>query len=110
MVYFAGTGRKLEGRLGRIPLSLEGSSGFLIMMRTMLIILYSMPFSAPLTAYKETVLESNVEKTDHMSMFRQRSVDHIHKIKKDNRSFEVLANFKYVVTTSGIQNFMHAEN
>jgi hypothetical protein len=24
MVYFAGTGGKLEGRLGRIPLSLEG--------------------------------------------------------------------------------------
>jgi hypothetical protein len=64
------------------------------MMITMFIMLYSMPFSAPLTVYKETVLVSNVEKTDDMSMFRQRSVGHIHKIETDNRSFEVLANFK----------------
>jgi len=39
MVYFAGAGEKLEGRLGRIPLSLEG-----------VFRLYSMPFSAPLAA------------------------------------------------------------
>jgi hypothetical protein len=46
MVYFAEAGEKLEGRLGRIPLSLEGVYR-----------LYSMPFSAPLAAYKEIVLE-----------------------------------------------------
>jgi hypothetical protein len=72
--------------------------------------LYSMPFSAPLAAYKEIVLEWNVESTDDMSMFRQYSVGHIHKINTDNRSFQILANFKYMVMTLGTQNFMHVEN
>jgi len=45
-----------------------------------------------------------------MSMFRQHSVGHIHKINTDNRSFQILANFKYMVMTLGTQNFMHVEN
>jgi hypothetical protein len=69
-----------------------------------------MPFSAPLTAYKEIVLKSYVEKTDDMSMFCQHNVGATHNIKMDNKSFEILANFKYVVTTLVIQYFMHVEN
>jgi hypothetical protein len=68
-------------------------------MRTMFIMLYSMPFSAPLTAYKEIVLQSNVEKADDMSMFRQHNVGAFHNIKMNNNYFEILENFKYVVTT-----------
>jgi len=70
----------------------------------------STPFSAPLTAYKEIVLELNVEKTKDMSMFRQHNVGRIHNIKTDNKSFEILANFKHVVTTLGIQKCMEVEN
>lgn len=31
-------------------------------------------------------------------------------MKMDNKSFEILANLKYVVTKLVIQNFMHVEN
>jgi len=80
------------------------------MMRTTFIMFSSMPFSAPLTAYKEIVLELNVEKTDDMSMFRQHNVRHIHNIKIYNKSFEILANFKHAVKTLVIQKCMHVEN
>jgi hypothetical protein len=37
-------------------------------------------------------------------MFRQHNVGHIHNIKIDDKTFEILENLKYVIATLGNQN------
>jgi hypothetical protein len=60
-------------------------------------------------ASKEVGLEVNQEKTKYMLMSRSQKAGQKHGIKIGNGSFEVVANFKYLVTTLTNQNCMHEE-
>jgi hypothetical protein len=61
---------------------------------------------ALLDASKEVGLEVNPEKTKYMLISRSQKVAQKHSIKIANRSFEVVAKFKYLGTQTG-QNCMH---
>jgi hypothetical protein len=54
---------------------------------------------ALLYASKEVGLQVNPERTKYMSMSRYHKAGHNHSIKVANRSFEVVAKFKYLGTT-----------
>jgi hypothetical protein len=60
-------------------------------------------------ATKEVGLEVNSEKTKHMLMSCSQMIGQRHSIKIVNRSFEVLAKFKYLETTLTDQNCIHKE-
>jgi hypothetical protein len=62
---------------------------------------------ALLDASKEVGLEVNSEKTKYMLMLHSQKIRQNHSIKMTNRSFEDVANFKYVGTTLTDQNYMH---
>jgi hypothetical protein len=64
---------------------------------------------ALLDASKDAVLEVNPENTKYMLKSRRQKIGKKHSIKIANRSFEVVANFKYLGTTITDQNFMHEE-
>jgi hypothetical protein len=64
---------------------------------------------ASLDASKEVGLEVNPEKTKYMLMSHGQKIGQKHSIKIANRSFEVVAKFKYLGTTLTDQNFMHEE-
>jgi hypothetical protein len=64
---------------------------------------------ALLVASKEVGLEVNKEKTKYMLMSRSQKVGSKHSIKIANRSFEDVAEFKYLGTTLTNQNYMHEE-
>jgi hypothetical protein len=63
---------------------------------------------ALLDAVKKVGLEENSEKTKYMLMSRKKAGQK-HSIKIVNRSFEVVAKFKYLVTTLTDQNCMQEE-
>jgi hypothetical protein len=54
-------------------------------------------------------LEENPEKTKYMLMSLSQKIGQKHSIKIGNRSFEVVAKFKYLGTTLTDQNCMHEE-
>jgi hypothetical protein len=62
-----------------------------------------------LEATKEDGLEVNQEKTKYMLMSRYQKVKQKHIMKIANRSFEVVANFKYFGIKLRDQNWMHEE-
>jgi hypothetical protein len=64
---------------------------------------------ALLDASKEVGMEVNTEKTKYMLMSRSQKVGQKHSIKILNRSFEDVAEFKYLGTTLTYQNCMHKE-
>jgi hypothetical protein len=64
---------------------------------------------ALIDASKEVGLEVNPEKTKYMLMSRYKKVGQRHGIKIANRSFEDVAQFKYLGTTVTDQNCMHKE-
>jgi hypothetical protein len=51
----------------------------------------------------------NPEKTKYMLMSRSQKTGQKHGIKIANRSFEIVAKFKYLGTTLTDQNYMHEE-
>jgi hypothetical protein len=58
---------------------------------------------------KKIGLEVNPEKTKYMLMSRSQKIGKKHSIKLANRSFEVVAKFRYFGTTLTDQNHMHEE-
>jgi hypothetical protein len=62
---------------------------------------------ALLDASKEVGLEVNPEKTKYMLMSRSQRIGQKYSIEIPNRSFEVVAKFKYLGTTLTDQNCMH---
>jgi hypothetical protein len=64
---------------------------------------------ALLDASKETGLEVNSEKTKYMFMSRHQTAGQSNYLKVDNKSFEKVANFKYLGATLMDQNFIHEE-
>jgi hypothetical protein len=60
-------------------------------------------------ASTEVGLEVNPEKTKRMLMSRSQKIGQKHSIKRANRSFEDVGNFKYLGTTLTDQNCMHKE-
>jgi hypothetical protein len=64
---------------------------------------------ALLDASKEVGLEVNPEKTKYMLMSRSQKTGQKYSIKIANRSFEDVAEFKYLGTTLIGQNHMHKE-
>jgi hypothetical protein len=64
---------------------------------------------ALLDASKEVGLEVNPEKTKCMLMLRCQKIGQKHSIKVANRSFEDVAELKYLGTTLTDQNYMHKE-
>jgi hypothetical protein len=64
---------------------------------------------ALLDASKEVVIEVNIEKTKYMLVSRCRKAGQKQSIKIGNRSFESVANFKYLGTTLTDQNCIHEE-
>jgi hypothetical protein len=64
---------------------------------------------ALLDASKEVGLEVNQEKTKYMLMSHSQNTGQKHTIKIVNRSFEDVAEFKYLGTTLTDQNHMHKE-
>jgi hypothetical protein len=60
-------------------------------------------------ASKEIGLEVNAEKTKYMVMSRNQNAGHNHNIKTDNKSFEMLEEFKYLGTTLTNRNSIHEE-
>jgi hypothetical protein len=64
---------------------------------------------ALLDASKKVGLEVNPEKTKYMLMSPNQKIGQKHSIKISNRSFEDVANFKFLVTTLTDQNCMHEE-
>jgi hypothetical protein len=64
---------------------------------------------ALLDASKEVGLEVNPDKTKYTLMSRSQKIGQKHSIKIANRSFEDVAQFKYLETTLGGQNCMHEE-
>jgi hypothetical protein len=51
-------------------------------------------------------VEVNAEKTKYVLLSRHQNSGQYHDIKMANRSFEYVAQFKYLVTTARIQNFI----
>jgi hypothetical protein len=64
---------------------------------------------ALLDVSKEVGLEVNPEKTKYMLMSHSQKIGLKHSMKIVNRSFEDVANFKYLGTTLTDQNCMHKE-
>jgi len=64
---------------------------------------------ALVVASKETGLEVNADKTKYMVMSRDQNVGRSHKMKTDNRSFEMVEEFKYLGTTLTNQNSIQEE-
>jgi hypothetical protein len=64
---------------------------------------------ALLGAGEEAGLEVNPEKTKYMLMSYSQKIGQKHSIKTVNRSFEDVAQFKYLGTTLTDQNYMHEE-
>jgi hypothetical protein len=64
---------------------------------------------ALLNSSKEVGLEVNPEKTKYMLMSRSQKIGQKHSIKIANRSFEDVANFRYLRTTLTEQMCMHEE-
>jgi hypothetical protein len=64
---------------------------------------------ALLDASKEVGLEVNEEKTKYMLMSRSQKIGQKDSIKVANRSFEVVAKFRYLGTILTDQNCMHKE-
>jgi hypothetical protein len=64
---------------------------------------------ALLDASKEVVLEVNPEKTKYTLMSRSQKLGQKRSIKIANRSFEVVAKFRYLGATLTEQNCMHGE-
>jgi hypothetical protein len=60
-------------------------------------------------ASKEVGLEVNAEKTKYMLLSRHQNAGQNHNIKIDNRSFENVAQFKYLGTTVTNQNIIEEE-
>jgi hypothetical protein len=58
---------------------------------------------------KEVGLEGNPEKTKYVLMSRSQKTGQKHSIKIANRSYEVVAKFRYFGTTITDQNHMHEE-
>jgi hypothetical protein len=57
-------------------------------------------------AGKEVSLEANTEKTKYMLLSRQQNAGQIHDIKRVNRSFENVAELRYLGTTVTNQNLI----
>jgi hypothetical protein len=55
---------------------------------------------------KEIVLEVNTEKTKYILMSRHQNAGKNHDIKRDNRSFENVAEFRYMGTAMTTQNLI----
>jgi len=64
---------------------------------------------ALIVASKETGLEVNANKTNYMVMFQDQNARQSHKMKTDNRSFEMVEDFKYLGTTLKNQNSIQEE-
>jgi hypothetical protein len=64
---------------------------------------------ALLDASKEVGVEMHPEKTKYMLMSHSQKIGQKHRIKVANRSFEDVANFKYLETTLTDQNCVHEE-
>jgi hypothetical protein len=62
-----------------------------------------------LDASKEVGLEVNAEKTKYMLMSRSQRIGQKHSLKTANRSFEVVAKFRYLGTTLTDNSCMHEE-
>jgi hypothetical protein len=62
---------------------------------------------ALLDASKEVGIEVNPKKTMFMLILHSQKIEQKHSIKIANRSFEVVAKFKYLRTTLTDQNCMH---
>jgi hypothetical protein len=60
-------------------------------------------------ASKAISLEVNAEKTKYMVMSRNQNTGHNHNIKIDNKSFERVEEFKYLVATLTNQKSIHEE-
>jgi hypothetical protein len=60
-------------------------------------------------AGKEVGLEINVEKTKYMLLSRHQNIGQNRDIKKANRSFENMSQFKYLGTTVTNQNLIQEE-
>jgi hypothetical protein len=65
---------------------------------------------ALLDASKKLGLEVTPEKTKYMLMSRSQEIGHKRSTKIANRSFEDVAEFKYLGTTLTDQNYIHEEN
>jgi len=64
---------------------------------------------ALLVASKENGLEVNAGKTKYMVMSRDQNTGRSHSMKTDNSSFEMVEEFKYLVTTLTNRNSIQEE-
>jgi sorting nexin-29 len=64
---------------------------------------------ALVVARKEICLAANAEKTKYMVTSRDQNAGQNHNIKIDNKSFETVQKFKYLVTTPTDRNSIHEE-
>jgi hypothetical protein len=64
---------------------------------------------ALVVASKEIGLEVNAEKTKYKAMSRNQNAVQNHNIKRDNKSFERVKQFKYLGTTLTYRNFIEEE-
>jgi len=64
---------------------------------------------ALVVASKPIGLEVNADKTKYMVMSRDQNAGYSHNMKIDNRSFEMLEEFKYLGTNVTNQNYIHDE-
>ena len=64
---------------------------------------------ALIVASKETGLEVNADKTNYKGMSQDQNARRCHKMKTDNRAFEMVKEFKYLGTTLTNQNSIQEE-
>jgi hypothetical protein len=64
---------------------------------------------ALVVASKGTGLEENADKTKHIVISRDKHAGRIHSMKNDNRSFEIVEEFKYLEMTLTNQNSIQEE-